>query len=209
MPAPKNRVFCPCFRATEISNNKQWDNSRPEPGSNERSSGEREACLWLLYGSHSKENEGFYSLDNLRHLKLDNVAACPRFIPLVNCEKTGWITFHHCLINFNALCHWHYFASPLTSCSTITRLPSHRAPSAWPSGHQLLYGSVMPGLPQGRGLPLQSRACVKWRSSQHFHSWNLRRETGTYLRPRGRLLSFGGVIKRRGMDLKPPLPIVV
>lgn len=94
MPAPTNRVFCPCFGAAEASNNKQRDNSSPEPGSNKRSSGEREPCLWLLNGSHSKENEGFYSLDNLHHLKLDNAATHPHFMPLVNsARRQGQLDF--------------------------------------------------------------------------------------------------------------------
>lgn len=59
MPAPVTRVFCPCVRADETSNNKQWDNSSPGPGSNKWSSNESEAYLWLLYGNHSKENEAF------------------------------------------------------------------------------------------------------------------------------------------------------
>jgi len=85
-----NRVFCPCFRAAETSNNKQWGNSKPEPSSNKQSSEEREACLWLLYGSHSKENEGFYSLDNLHPLKLANAVAQTYFITIRKlCKKTG------------------------------------------------------------------------------------------------------------------------
>lgn len=73
--AANNSMFCPCFSTFETSNNKQWENSRPEPDHNKWSGVERGLCLWLLHGSHSKEAYVFYNLDNLHCWKLYKVCA--------------------------------------------------------------------------------------------------------------------------------------
>lgn len=60
MPAPINKVFCRCFRAIEICNNKQWDSNRPECGISKSSSGEREIYRFVaVYRNHSKETKAW------------------------------------------------------------------------------------------------------------------------------------------------------
>lgn len=170
MPAPMSRVFCPCFRAAETSNNKQWYNSGPKPGSNKWNSGERKACLWLLHGSHAKWNAlKCYSLDNIHHLKLGNAASHP-FITLVNsARRKGELDF------ITASSTSMQFATGITLPRLwLAALPlpdSHYAEYpclAWLSGRQLLYSSVMPGLSRGRGLPVQSKACYQMRELSAF-----------------------------------------
>lgn len=101
-----------------------------------------------VYREHSKETKAFYSLDNLHHLKLGNTATHLHNTCKL-CKKTGWVRFHHSLTNLSALClHWHYFTSPLSSCSATSLPGSHYTKHPWRAFRtQVLHGPVMPGQP--------------------------------------------------------------
>lgn len=197
MPAPINRVFCLCFRAIEICNNKQWDSSRPECGISKSSSGERDIYIFVaVYRNCSEEAKAYYSLDNLHHLKLGITTTHLHFITLANSERRqGELDF--------------IITSPTSVHFATGIFPPHLPVAALWSHYQVLIAqnipkqpsgpsySVMPGQPWMKGLPSRQHH-VKWGSSQQFHSWNLSRGIRTRLRPQGQLYLLVGWSREGG-----------
>lgn len=73
------------------------------------------------------------------------------------CKKSRWTRFHHYLMNFNALCHWHY--SPRWIAITQIRLHKASLVGKTIDAEMSSVGFVIPALPWGRGSG--SRGVVK------------------------------------------------
>lgn len=117
-------------------------------------------------------------------------------------KKSRCTRFHHCLINFNAFCHWHY----LPHWISITRLRLHKASLVGKTidAEMSSVGFVIPALTWGRGPG--SRGVKKEPSAVLLA--NISEDRNCFQAPEGSVV-FSWADKKKGVGSKNVTTIMV